>query len=155
MSMTITTNVSDVMKNLMALAQASREGAAKAVEFSGVSLIQMAVHEGPTIPLKDGPLSQSAFLNVNNERKDTGIQGSTGELHSKLELVEDVHVAQPGFDKRYAAYQHEGVRADGSHVVKNYTTPGSGKKFLEIPLYEQDFIPLQGEVVRTHLRRAT
>lgn len=31
----------------------------------------------------------------------------------------------------YAAYQWYGVRADGSHVVKKYTTPGTGKQWVE------------------------
>ena len=31
----------------------------------------------------------------------------------------------------YAAYQERGMRADGSHVVKNYTTPGTGKDFAK------------------------
>lgn len=34
------------------------------------------------------------------------------------------------FNKEYAAYQHRGMRADGSHVVKNYSSPGTGKLFL-------------------------
>lgn len=35
------------------------------------------------------------------------------------------------FDKEYAAYQERGMRRDGSHVVKRYTTPGTGKHYLE------------------------
>lgn len=31
----------------------------------------------------------------------------------------------------YASYQERGMRADGSHVVKNYTTPGTGKDFAK------------------------
>lgn len=31
----------------------------------------------------------------------------------------------------YAAYQEMGMRADGTHVVKNYTTPGTGKDFAK------------------------
>lgn len=30
----------------------------------------------------------------------------------------------------YAAYQERGMRLDGSHKVKKYTTPGTGKGFL-------------------------
>lgn len=29
----------------------------------------------------------------------------------------------------YASYQERGMRYDGSHVVKNYTTPGTGPHF--------------------------
>lgn len=31
----------------------------------------------------------------------------------------------------YASYQERGSRADGSHVVRNYTTPGTGKDFAK------------------------
>lgn len=31
----------------------------------------------------------------------------------------------------YASYQERGMRADGTHVVKHYTTPGTGKEFAE------------------------
>ena len=31
----------------------------------------------------------------------------------------------------YAAYQERGMRADGTHVVKNYTTSGTGKDFAK------------------------
>lgn len=31
----------------------------------------------------------------------------------------------------YAAYQWYGMRVDGSHKVRNYTTPGTGKMWVE------------------------
>ena len=31
----------------------------------------------------------------------------------------------------YSSYQERGSRADGSHVVRNYTTPGTGKDFAK------------------------
>lgn len=34
------------------------------------------------------------------------------------------------FDKEYALYQEMGVRADGSHEVKNYTKSGTGAHYL-------------------------
>ena len=35
------------------------------------------------------------------------------------------------WDTVYAAYQWYGVWPDGSHVVKEYTTPGTGKMWVE------------------------
>lgn len=32
---------------------------------------------------------------------------------------------------KYGAYQERGKRADGTHVVKRYTTPGTGKHYLK------------------------
>lgn len=34
-------------------------------------------------------------------------------------------------DKEYAGYQERGARADGSRVVRKYTTPNTGKRYLE------------------------
>lgn len=34
------------------------------------------------------------------------------------------------WDTVYALYQWFGVRADGTHVVKNYTTPNTGKEWV-------------------------
>lgn len=34
-------------------------------------------------------------------------------------------------DKEYAAYQERGMRADGTRVVKKYTTPNTNKDFLK------------------------
>lgn len=36
----------------------------------------------------------------------------------------------------YAAYQERGMRADGSHVVRNYTTPGTGKHYAKDAVIE-------------------
>ena len=35
------------------------------------------------------------------------------------------------WDTVYALYQWYGVRADGSHKVQHYTTPGTGKQWVE------------------------
>ena len=37
------------------------------------------------------------------------------------------------YNMPYAEYQHEGIRSDGTHAVKNYTG-GRKKKYLEDPL---------------------
>ena len=35
------------------------------------------------------------------------------------------------WDSVYALYQWYGIRADGTHKVKNYTTAGTGKQWVE------------------------
>ena len=35
------------------------------------------------------------------------------------------------WDSVYALYQWFGIRADGTHKVRNYTTPGTGKQWVE------------------------
>lgn len=52
-----------------------------------------------------------------------------------------------GESSAYAAYQHEGMRADGSHVIVN--RPGGGQsKFIEAPLLQM------APVYRKHLETA-
>lgn len=34
-------------------------------------------------------------------------------------------------DKEYASYQERGRRRDGTHTVRRYSTPGTGKNFLK------------------------
>ena len=35
------------------------------------------------------------------------------------------------YNTPYAAYQERGMRLDGTHVVRRYTTPGTGSHYLE------------------------
>lgn len=35
------------------------------------------------------------------------------------------------YTKPYAAYQERGERADGTHKVRHYTSPGTGKNYLK------------------------
>lgn len=60
------------------------------------------------VPYKGGDLQRSA------EHK------RVGRLHHRTQFNED-----------YAAYQERGKRRDGTHVVRRYTTPGTGKGFLK------------------------
>lgn len=58
-------------------------------------------------------------------------QGGLRSSHDvKTEGLETV-IVFGGSEIKYAAYQERGMRADGTHAVKNYTTPGTGKRFLQ------------------------
>lgn len=63
---------------------------------------------------------------------------SGGSIQSAGGLRESGHVVQGEsnnlyivWDIVYALYQWYGIRADGTHKVKNYTTPGTGKQWVE------------------------
>lgn len=60
-----------------------------------------------TTPLKDGDL---------REQVSKLVDGKRGVITWKVP---------------YASYQERGMRYDGSHVVKNYTTPGTNKEFAK------------------------
>lgn len=57
----------------------------------------------------------------------------TGQLQNSYGIDEEEEGYVVGYNKVYAAYQHEGVRADGTHVVKNYQKGRKGK-YLEDPI---------------------
>jgi flavin-binding protein dodecin len=63
------------------------------------------------VPEKDGTLRR------------TGKQSVIARLHHRIAYGEN------GAED-YAGYQHRGMRADGSHRVKNYTKAGSQKNYL-------------------------
>ncbi len=54
------------------------------------------------------------------------------ETSGKVEPIGDGR-AEVGYNKTYAAYQHEGRRSDGSHVIRHYNFGRKGK-FLEDPI---------------------
>lgn len=63
------------------------------------------------VPQKDGTL------------KSSGEHIRIGRLHRRVQYGDKGAQA-------YASYQHRGMRKDGSHIVRNYTTSGTNKNFL-------------------------
>lgn len=59
----------------------------------------------------------------------SGMLRLTGEV--KDEPAPDTMAVIYGDNIAYAAYQERGMRADGSHKVRNYTTPGTGAHYLK------------------------
>lgn len=57
----------------------------------------------------------------------------TGRLQLTGNAYWDVDSSAVAFDTDYASYVHEGIRADGTHRIRNYQK-GRKKKFLEDPL---------------------
>lgn len=73
----------------------------------------------------DGPVL-AFFTNTCYKAMDRFVPMSNNR--SETSLRKDVHV-EPGsitYEMPYAEYQYYGRRKDGSHVVMNYTTPGTG-----------------------------
>lgn len=113
--------------------QAAERGMAKAV----LQLMDDTIEEYPGIPQDEHVLRASGSAFVNNRLVGTSNDNGIGQpiVQSEDELGPNKIVGAVIFGTPYAAYQHEGVRYDGSHVVKNYTTAGTGPKFLESKLF--------------------
>lgn len=68
-------------------------------------------------------LSQFKVPYEHGDLKASGEHKLMGRLHRRIQYGEKGAEA-------YASYQHRGMRRDGSHVVRHYTTAGTGKHFL-------------------------
>ena len=87
----------------------------KASEMAMYALAeQMLADSEKFVPYSGGSIQSAGGL------RDSGkiVQGDSGSLY----LV---------WDTVYALYQWYGIRADGSHRVTHYTTPGTGKQWVE------------------------
>jgi hypothetical protein len=68
---------------------------------------------------------------VSNTKASGNKRGGGGHLQSSIyHTRSDSGHIRVLINKDYASYQERGARRDGSHVVKNYSTPGTGKHFF-------------------------
>lgn len=77
----------------------------------------------------------------------------TGELMSSgVSQPNGVDEYIVGYNKVYAAYMHEGVWSDGSHVIQNYSNNRKGK-YLEDPMKinKEIFTEYFGQTVKDEL----
>ncbi len=103
---TVRVESSRVRQNLSNLRSAVPMGLSKGVSDVAMEVMRLSQHE---VPHEEGTLQNSGTV---ESRGDTAIAG--------------YHTA-------YAAYQHEGRRADGSHVIRHYQGGRKGK-YLEDPI---------------------
>ena len=64
-----------------------------------------------------------------------GVPFDTGRLSQSGFFRREGQYWITGYDTKYAMYQHEGMRRDGSRMVRNWSN-GRKNKFLENPLKE-------------------
>ena len=65
---------------------------------------------------------QKFFTNTCYKHMDKYVPQRDGNLRIIVN-IEDTSIT---YESNYAKYQYYGMRKDGSHVVNNYTTPGTG-----------------------------
>lgn len=69
----------------------------------------------------DGP-AQAYMTNVCYKAMDKYVPMDKGDLRTNV----DIQTNKIVYQSPYASYQYYGMREDGTHVVKNYSTPGTG-----------------------------
>lgn len=65
---------------------------------------------------------QKFFTNTCYKHMDKYVPKDEGNLRT----IVDIENNSITYEMPYAKYQYYGIRKDGSHVVRNYTTPGTG-----------------------------
>lgn len=65
---------------------------------------------------------QKFFTNTCYKHMDKYVPQRDGNLRT----IVDIQADSITYEQEYAKYQYYGMRKDGSHVVKKYTTPGTG-----------------------------
>lgn len=80
----------------------------------------------------DNALNNMAETTLSRARmtvpRKTGRLSESGRVVSDRQLEKKVVFGNS--DIRYAGYQERGMALDGSRVVRNYTTPGTGSRYL-------------------------
>ena len=65
---------------------------------------------------------QKFFTNTCYKHMDKYVPKDEGNLRTIVDIQPDSIT----YESPYARYQYYGMREDGTHVVRNYTTPGTG-----------------------------
>ena len=65
---------------------------------------------------------QQFFTNTCYKHMDKYVPKDNGDLRTIVTILP----SSITYEQEYARYQYYGVREDGTHQVKNYTTPGTG-----------------------------
>ena len=151
----------DFLRGLDAADRCVRQGCRKAMEVVGLQILDDSINQEPRIPHDKGWLqsSGSAFVNdalvgtssqVGDKATPVGDKATPAtELHTGVG-ADDV-MGTVGFNVPYAAHQHEGQRADGSHVVTEYSkSDGRGPKFVETKVFgnAQQYLRMFARLVR-------
>ena len=65
---------------------------------------------------------QKFFTNTCYKHMDKYVPMDEGDLRTTVDIQPNYIV----YEMPYARYQYYGMRSDGTHIVRNYTTPGTG-----------------------------
>lgn len=109
---TVTLDTSGLMRGLDELDKQVDQWVAEALEEMADSLLLLSSYEVP---------------------HDTGQLQSTGHKFPDRKGVIASGEINVAYDTEYAAYQHEGMRKDGTHIIKHYQK-GRKAKYLQDPL---------------------
>lgn len=76
-------------------------------------------------------LKTDAGMPVSNTKASGNKRGGGGHMKAETRSFRGAKGWRVEVDKAYAQYQERGMRADGSHVVRNYSTAGTSAGFFK------------------------
>lgn len=77
-------------------------------------------------------IKTTAGTPVSNTKASGNRRGGGGHMKAEARHFRNADGAfRVEVNKKYAAYQERGSRADGTRVVRNYSTPGTGKGWFK------------------------
>lgn len=127
----------DLFDGLGSADKAMREAVMFGMGRGGLMLEHDVVQEEPTTPRKEGDLRGSGSVHVQGKFLQASPPLGSDPTPNTDNIdppVGDIIEATVGFNKPYAAVQHEGGWETGPLAgvkIVNYTEPSSGPKFLE------------------------
>jgi phage gpG-like protein len=93
--------------------------------------------------LSNNNIVQNALVDTGDQilrLSESKVPVAEGILKSSGTVVKDNKDVLVGYNQEYAAYQHQGVRKDGTRIITN--RPGGGESFFLSSTVEQNKAPL-------------
>jgi len=102
--------------------------------------------------IEKGGRANAYLTNLCYKKMDRFVPMSANDSRGNLRNIVELTNKSITYQTPYASYQYYGQRKDGTHVVKNYTTPGTGpywdKKMLSVE--KQDIIDKMNNYIKGH-----
>jgi len=137
-------NLGEVEKNLQVILHNTiPKLAADGLYKVGKQVLRDAIEISPKVPI--GHYRAKAG-------KRSGVGGALKRSGKVTRMLDGSVIVS--FNMPYASVVHAGKRADGSHVIKNWTEPGAGKEFLEkkLKMYGAVYLHLLANYIKGHAK---
>lgn len=91
--------------------------------------------------IEKGGRANAYLTNLCYKKMDRFVPMSAKDSQGSLRSNVDITTKSITYQSPYARYQYFGQRADGSHIVKNYTTAGTG------PYWDQKMLSVEKKYI--------
>lgn len=102
--------------------------------------------------IQNGGPAHAYFTELCYKKMDRFVPMSGKDSQTSLRTNVDVRTDSITYESPYASYQYFGQRRDGTHKIRNWTTPGTGPKWDKrmISADMQTIVKEVGNYVKTH-----